>query len=295
MAMRNAQPMEHHIVLKRHHKIMIGGVGSLVIIILIINSFLLYTFYGQLQLNYNELKTGLSSLEADTSSKINELSSSLLDTKQELSSLDSNINQEISQLKASASSDFSGIIDQSIKGVVTVKTDISQGTGFIITDDGYIVTNYHVIEGAKAASIYTYDGVQHSVSLMGYDSNLDIALLKIGGSYNKLALSDSNDVQIGEKVIAIGNPLGLQFSASEGIVSAVNRQGPNGLDAYIQTDAALNPGNSGGPLIDTSGKVIGINNYKVGNSESIGFALESNYIKEAVNGISEQGLNETLI
>ena len=100
---------------------------------------------------------------------------------------------------------------------------------------------------------------------------------------------------MGQKVVAIGNPLGLQFSVSQGIVSGVHRQGPNGLNIYIQTDAALNPGNSVGPLIDTEGKVVGINNFKSSSGESLGFALESNYIKEAINEISQRELNITIL
>ena len=281
--------------LKRHHKIMIGSVSSLVIIILIVNSVLLYTLYGQLELSYNELKTDINKLETDTNSKISSLSDSVISTKQELSSLGSNLSQELNSLKASVGADFSGIVEDAVKSVVTIRTDLSQGTGFIISNDGYVVTNAHVMEGAKAAGIYTYDGEQHQVSPIGYDTNLDIALLKISGSYKRLTLANSNNVNVGEKVIAIGNPLGLQFSVSQGIVSAVHREGINGLPAYTQTDAALNPGNSGGPLINTDGKVIGINNFKIGSSESLGFALESNYIKEAINGISQQALNQTLV
>ena len=132
------------------------------------------------------------------------------------------------------------------------------------------------------------------MKLIGYDSNADIALLKINGSYDYLELRNSDDVRVGEKVIAIGNPLGLSFSVSEGIVSAINREGANGLPAYIQTDAALNPGNSGGPLIGTDGKAIGINNYKA-RGENIGFALESNYIKDTVNEIALRKLNMTVL
>ena len=124
----------------------------------------------------------------------------------------------------------------------------------------------------------------------GYDENLDLALLKMSGNYNSIELANSNNVQIGEKVIAIGNPLGLQFSVSEGIVSAIHREGPNNLEAYIQTDAALNPGNSGGPLINSEGDVIGINNFKSASGESLGFALEANELKKSVNNISENVL-----
>ena len=120
-------------------------------------------------------------------------------------------------------------------------------------------------------------------------------MLKISGEYTPLELGNSNDIQVGEKVIAIGNPLGLQFSVSEGIISAIHRPGINDLEAYIQTDAALNPGNSGGPLIDKKGEVIGINNFKVGGGENLGFALESNFIKDAVNTISQENLGGNLI
>jgi len=110
-----------------------------------------------------------------------------------------------------------------------------------------------------------------------------------------LELADSDDVQIGEKVIAIGNPLGLQFSVSEGIVSGIHRPGLNEMEVYIQTDAALNPGNSGGPLINKKGEVIGINNFKIGGTEGMGFALESNSIKETVNEIAMLTLGQDLI
>ena len=102
-------------------------------------------------------------------------------------------------------------------------------------------------------------------------------------------------VQIGEKVIAIGNPLGLSFSVTEGIISATDREGPNGKPYYFQTDAALNPGNSGGPLIDTSGEIIGINNFKASGAENIGFALEINHAIDTINDIAFNNLNHTII
>ena len=180
--------------------------------------------------------------------------------------------------------------------MVSIRTNVGQGTGFIITDDGYIVTNAHVLAGGSEVHSITYELEMIETEFIGYDLILDIALLKIPGNPVALEFGDSDDIQIGEKVIAIGNPLGLQFSVTEGIVSAVDRTGPNGLDAYIQTDAALNPGNSGGPLINKEGKVIGINNFKAGGgSENIGFALESNYIIDAVNDIALKEIGRTLI
>ena len=284
--------------LERHHKIIIGSFSSVIIIILIANSIFLYILYGQLQLNYNSLENEIQQLQVDTQTKFNDMSTTILNQKEELISLGSQLgsmDQEFAELKATTSTDFSGIIEKAIKGVVTVKTNTGQGTGFFITKDGYLITNEHVIDGATAAGIITYDGELHQVKLIGVDARMDIGLLKIEGNYDLLDLGNSNDISVGEKVIAIGNPLGLQFSVSEGIISAVHRAGPNNINAYIQTDAALNPGNSGGPLINKKGEVIGINNFKIGSSESLGFALESNYIKDVVNQISMQVLNQTLI
>lgn len=265
---------------------------------MMISGILLNTILTKQNLNYNLLNNKITEVQTDTQIKFNELSTSILQSQKKLKTLGSqvgSIDEKFNLLKASTSADFSGIIEDAIKSVVTIKTDISQGTGFIIDKEGYIVTNYHVMENAKSARIITYDSETHQVSLIGYDNTLDIALLKISGDFEELKFSDSDDVQIGEKVIAIGNPLGLQFSVSEGIVSATDRQGPSGTNSYIQTDTALNPGNSGGPLINTEGKVIGINNFKISGGESIGFALESNSIEDAVNKIAEEKLNETLI
>jgi len=285
--------------LKRHHKWVIGSFSSIIIIFMVISGILLFTLFARQEINYNSLRTETS----DIKSKLTELTTNILQTKEELNSLGSqigSIDEDIDLLKASASSDFSGIIEGAIKSVVTIRTNVGQGTGFIISDEGYIVTNAHVLadkEGRLALGIQaiTYEQETFEVDFIGYDGDYDIALLKIGGDYDSLRFADSDDVQIGEKVIAIGNPLGLQFSVTEGIVSAVHRTGINKQEVYIQTDAALNPGNSGGPLINKEGRVIGINNFKVGSGESLGFALESNYIEEIINEISEEALNLILV
>jgi len=285
--------------LEKNHKIILGGVTSLLIIVILSNSIFLYWVYTKEVMNYNNLNLKIESLQEETSSKFNDLSSNLLDTKNDLKSLGlqiGSIDEEITTLKASVSADFSGIFEDAVKSVVTIKTDVSQGSGFFIADSGYVVTNAHVMEGATAAVIITYDGESHSVSRIGENPTMDIILLKISSSdYKPLKLGNSDDIQIGEKVIAIGNPLGLSFSVSDGIVSAIHREGENGLKVYIQTNADLNPGNSGGPLIDVNGKVIGINNFKVSEAEGLGFALESNYIREIVNDISIQTYGENLI
>ncbi|MEK6757572.1 MAG: trypsin-like peptidase domain-containing protein [Nanoarchaeota archaeon] len=293
-----AEEKPNHLVLKKHHKIILGSFSSIVIISLIVMGIFLNVLLTRQNLNYNSLNDKIDELKTDTQSKFNELTQTVISTQEDLNSLDSQlgtIDKEFNVLKASTSADFSGIIEDAIQSVVTIRTDISQGTGFIIDSEGYVVTNYHVVDGAKSAGVYTYDGKSHLVSLIGFDKNLDVALLKIEGNYDAFELANSNQIQIGEKVIAIGNPLGLQFSVSEGIISAVHRPGPSGENVYIQTDTALNPGNSGGPLINTEGKVVGINNFKVGGGESLGFALESNTIEETINNIAMGTLNQTLI
>ena len=280
--------------LKKHHKIIITSFSSLVVIFMVVSGILIFTLFAKQEMNYNELDAGIK----DTQSKITTLTEVLIETQTELNSLGTqvgSIDEEFDLLKASAGEDFSGIIEDAIKGVVTIRTDVSQGTGFIITNNGYVVTNAHVLSGAREAIAIDYNQNINTVTLIGYDSEFDIALLKIDGQHDKLRLDDSNDIQIGEKVIAIGNPLGLQFSVTEGIVSAIHRTGLNGKDAYIQTDAALNPGNSGGPLINKEGKVIGINNFKLVAGESLGFALESNYIEDIIDSISLEVLGEELI
>ncbi len=189
------------------------------------------------------------------------------------------------ELLKNTQQDFSLVIEDSVKKVMTIATDISAGTGFAVGNDGYILTNHHVVSGASVIQVQTYDDQVYTAELIGSDSVKDLAVLKITHSVQGFEFANSEDVVVGQKVIAIGNPLGLSFTVTEGIVSAVHREGPNGLKAYIQTDVTLNPGNSGGPLIDKSGEIVGMNNFKVGGAEALGFALESNIIKETANEI----------
>lgn len=264
---------------------------SLLLVILIAQAFAMYLLYLKLNQSVESIEDQITLNNQDLQGKINSLTDELIS----ISSTQTDLKEELSEVKATTSSDFSGIIEDEIAGVVTVKTDISQGSGFIITDDGYVVTNYHVVEGATAAGIITYDLQQHQVALIGADSNMDIALLKIEGNFQELELGDSDDVKIGEKVIAIGNPLGLSFTATEGIISARDREGINSLPYYFQTDVSLNPGNSGGPLLNSEGEVIGINNFKVSGAEGLGFALEINPAVDTINDIALQSSNQTII
>ncbi|MEK6824026.1 MAG: trypsin-like peptidase domain-containing protein [Nanoarchaeota archaeon] len=296
----NYQPYKPF-VLKKHHKWMIGGISAVVVIYMIVSIIIISGLTVKQTLDSNQLTNDINKLQADTQNKLNELTENILlvekdiqQTKKNLTNIET-IREEFNLLKASTGEDFSGIIENSVKAVVTIKTDIGQGTGFIITPDGYVVTNAHLLSGGKTIESTNYEKNKISTELVGYNAEMDIALLKINGEYDFLSLGNSDETQVGERVIAIGNPLGLQFSVTEGIVSGIHRPGINELEAYTQTDAALNPGNSGGPLINKNGKVIGINNFKLGSGESLGFALESNYIKDAVNAISLEKLQKEIL
>ena len=294
----------HHVQLKRHHRWIIGSFTSLILILMVTLSIFTYMIFVRQELHYKVFDKEINDLKLETKSDIGSLSEGLISIKEELKQTGSQLGviyEEFNYLKASVGEDFSGIIETVIPSVVTVKTDFGQGSGFIIHEEGFVVTNAHVLADnlgrlAPNIRIVTYQQEIINAEFIGYDSTFDIALLKIPGiGYRLLGLEDSNTVQIGERVVAIGNPLGLQFSASQGIVSAVHREGLNEIDAYIQTDAALNPGNSGGPLINKKGLAIGINNFKVGSAESLGFALESNFIKSSVNDISNRELGRILL
>jgi S1-C subfamily serine protease len=177
------------------------------------------------------------------------------------------------------------------------------GSGFVVSNDGYILTNAHVVtDNGQAANsvsvVFKGSGSQTkrvSAKVVGVDQTSDVALLKVDpsqtGTLDPLVLGDSSQVQVGESVVAIGNPLGFDFTLTEGIVSATNRnlQSPNGsvISNGIQTDAAINEGNSGGPLIDASGKVIGINEQiasQSGGNQGLGFAVP---IDAAVNAMTQ--------
>ena len=179
--------------------------------------------------------------------------------------------------------DFSAIVQDVLESVVSIMTDKGQGSGAFVANDGYIVTNWHVVSGAGIIRILTYGNKIHNAKLIGYSEGKDIAVLKIEEDYPYLNFGDSNDIKIGEKVIALGNPGGLDFTVTEGIVSA-KRKSSSGID-FIQTDVPINPGNSGGPLVNIHSEIIGINEFKVRDFEGLGFAIASNVVKDVVDEI----------
>jgi len=202
----------------------------------------------------------------------------------------SSLEEQIKNIKLS-NKDSSAIIEETIKSVVAVFTDYSAGSGFFIyRTENYslIITNYHVVEDARNIKILTYENNIIQGDIIATSRIKDLAVIAVPGEYPILELADSNKLQVGNKVIAIGNPFGLSFTVTEGIISGLNREGLNGIKEYIQTDVSLNPGNSGGPLINLEGKVVGLNNFKIKGAENIGFALQSNSIKEFINSVIEK-------
>ena len=168
------------------------------------------------------------------------------------------------------------------------------GSGFVISEDGFIVTNNHVIEGADEIQIEFYNGDTLDAELVGTDPQTDIALLKVtsDGPLKPVPFGDSDDAAVGDWVMAMGNPLGQGFSVSAGIVSARNRALSGTYDDYIQTDAAINRGNSGGPLFNMEGEVVGVNTAILspnGGSIGIGFAMSSNVVQNVVDQLREFG------
>ena len=184
---------------------------------------------------------------------------------------------------------FDRFFDQTPKRPQTAR---SLGSGFIISQDGYILTNFHVVAGADEIKVKLADAREFKAVLKGGDEKLDLALLKIEAKGNLPAapLGDSDSLEVGEWVMAIGNPFGLGQTVTTGIVSAKGRViGSGPFDDFIQTDASINPGNSGGPLYNSNGEVIGINTAIVAGGQGIGFAIPVNMAKEIIPQLREKG------
>jgi S1-C subfamily serine protease len=202
---------------------------------------------------------------------------------------------------------ISDIYATSRRGVVQVlaTTVVSEnlGSGFVIDKSGHVVTNFHVVENASRVEVSFSGNDEMPATIVGTDPSTDIAVLRIKGAQNRsltpLELGSSAGVEVGDAVVAIGNPFGLERTVTAGIVSALQRQitAPNGfaIDEVIQTDAAINHGNSGGPLLNADGRVIGVNaqiETESGGNVGIGFAIPIDTVKEVVSQLLEHGRAE---
>ena len=220
----------------------------------------------------------------------------------------------IAQIDTSKEMTPAEVYAQNVDSTVGIRTSITTnywgyqtqaaaaGSGFILSADGYILTNYHVVEDSNSITVSLYDGTEYDAALVGCDESNDIAVLKIDAEgLTPVVLGDSDNLNVGDQVVAIGNPLGeLTFSLTTGVVSALNREvtlSSNVTMNLIQTDCAINSGNSGGALFNLYGEVIGITNAKYSSSSSsseasidnIGFAIPLNHVKNIVKSIIETG------
>lgn len=202
------------------------------------------------------------------------------------------------------------VYDADNRGVVNITSAASAGffgdelatgtgSGFVIDKQGHILTNYHVVASAEQLAVTLADGSQHKAGLVGVDPNNDVAVVRIDAPadvLHPLPLGDSTNLRVGQKVLAIGNPFGLERTLTTGIISSLDRsikaKNNRTIKGIIQTDAAINPGNSGGPLLNTRGEVIGMNTAilsAVGQSAGIGFAVPINHIKRILTPLIETG------
>lgn len=253
------------------------------------------------------LGNGLRALPGETESESSGGSTTLLQGKRE------NVVLNITEIETgkllTAAEVYAANVHSTVGIVTTIttsgmwgqQTSASSGSGFILTADGYIVTNYHVVEGGSSVTVSTYDGDSYSARVVGYDESNDLAVLKIEATgLSPVVLGSSSALNVGDTVLAIGNPLGeLTFSLTGGMVSALDREvsfSDGSVMDLIQTDCAINSGNSGGALFNLYGEVVGITNAKYSGSSSSGasidniaFAIPIDSVRAIVESIVEKG------
>lgn len=229
-----------------------------------------------LSTSVNELGGSVESVKNESKHQVSILSGQLESVTQESQKKLGDIEKQLLNVNVKSES-FAGIVDKAIKSVAAINTDVGVGSGAIIDSDGYIITNRHVIDGATKGAIKTADGQFHQMRIVAKSDAVDLAVLQIQGQFTPLVFGSSDSVAVGSRVVAMGSPAGLEFTVSEGIVSAKRKIGD--FD-YLQTDLSMNPGNSGGPLINPRGEIIGINTLKLTGFEGLGFALTSEQVRD---------------
>lgn len=249
----------------------------------------------QIAVLQEKVASGLQELGINIEKTREETKKSVRDLSGQLQSVEQQSEQKIGKLEEQLlnvnvkSGDFSGIIDKAIKAVVSIATDVGIGSGVFVNGEGYILTNRHVIENARKGSVKTSDGKVHAVRIVAKSPHADLAVLKIEDQYPRLPFGKVP--QVGSRIIALGSPAGLEFTVTEGIVSAVRTIGNSD---YVQTDLSLNPGNSGGPLVSTKGEIVGIVSQKIKGFEGLGFAIAPDEAKEfAYQAIDEDEMAQT--
>ena len=264
---------------------------AIFLIFIWIFGFYLYTTYQNIEINESNYtaERQQSTIKEQTVEKAEENSNTVADMLEKTTEKVVGI----SKLKNTGSSIFSN----------SQESDLGLGTGFIVTSDGYIVSNSHVT-GEKYSKCYVTleNGNNYEGTVVWSDTDLDLSIVKINSkNLPYMSLGDSSSIRVGETVYAIGNPIGFEFrrTVTSGIISAKNRtikieeeNKTSYMTDLIQTDATINPGNSGGPLIYSNGEVIGINTVKISTAEGIGFAIPINIIKPIIESFKETGTFE---
>ena len=191
----------------------------------------------------------------------------------------------------------SGVINvltysEPVEGIAAGRVPTATGSGFLLGPEGYVVSNHHVVKDAQWIQVRLADGRVFDAELVGSDPDTDLALLRVleGSDLPSVVLGDSDRLEVGDWVVAIGNPFGLDRSVSHGLISAKERVlGVGPLDDFIQTDALINPGNSGGPLFNMRGEVVGVNSAVISNAQGIGFAVPINMVKDLLPNLLDNG------
>jgi serine protease Do len=179
-----------------------------------------------------------------------------------------------------------------VEGIAAGRVPTATGSGFLLGPEGYVVSNHHVVKDAQWIQVRLADGRVFDAELVGSDPDTDLALLRVleGSDLPSVVLGDSDRLEVGDWVVAIGNPFGLDRSVSHGLISAKERVlGVGPLDDFIQTDALINPGNSGGPLFNMRGEVVGVNSAVISNAQGIGFAVPINMVKDLLPNLLDNG------
>ena len=179
-----------------------------------------------------------------------------------------------------------------VEGIAAGRIPTATGSGFLLGPEGYVVSNHHVVKDAQWIQVRLADGRLFDAELVGSDPDTDLALLRVvdGTDLPSVVLGDSDRLEVGDWVVAIGNPFGLDRSVSHGLISAKERVlGVGPLDDFIQTDALINPGNSGGPLFNMRGEVVGVNSAVISNAQGIGFAVPINMVKDLLPNLLDNG------
>ncbi|HII72479.1 TPA: trypsin-like serine protease [Candidatus Woesearchaeota archaeon] len=271
------------------------------------------TLGTEVQRSTNDLMTEMKAMQESQQQSVTDIRTQITRLDTESKQRDATLTQSVQGLGEQSSSeldklagqlsqfekekvDFTKIVPTVKKSVVTVGTFgdfgvfLTAGSGAVVSNRGYVVTNYHVVDELDPLLIRMYDDTIYQGTLLGYDKMWDVALVVLNTSkqFMYLQWADSDDLYVGQPVIAIGNPIGLDATVTQGILSGLRRYIEDRPDVpYIQTDVAINVGNSGGPLLDKDGRIVGLNTRKiVGDGyEGLGFAVASNDAKRIINEI----------